>query len=116
MNLHEKINTYTHIDKFLLQYLNESYQTARNTENDLDKDEILSRTDIVKVISSRIELNRFHKAKCPFHDDSNASFSVHPQKQIFKCFGCNKHGNAIDFLMEFLHIGFIDALKILNGE
>ncbi len=76
-------------------------------------DEIKSKNDIVDVIGSYIDLNEKNKALCPFHDDHNASLSVHPDKQIFKCFSCGESGNVISFVEKINGISFMDALKIL---
>ena len=110
-----KINTCRNIDKLLTLYLKDYYNMRSDEVKSLDRDAIVNSNDIVSVISSRIELNRFNKAKCPFHDDSNASLSVHPQKQIFKCFGCGASGSVIDFIMLYDKVDFRTALKILGG-
>ena len=76
-------------------------------------DEIKSRNDIVDVIGSYIDLNEKNKALCPFHDDHNASLSVHKDKQIFKCFSCGESGNVITFVEKINGVTFTEALKIL---
>ncbi len=76
-------------------------------------DEIKSKNDIVDVIGSYIDLNEKNKALCPFHDDHNASLSVHPDKQIFKCFSCGESGNVISFVEKINGVSFLEALKIL---
>jgi len=79
-------------------------------------EEILSRVDIVELISSYIPLKRAgrnFKALCPFHQEKTPSFMVSPQKQIYHCFGCNAGGNAFSFLMRYEHIDFTEAVKIL---
>ncbi len=76
-------------------------------------DEIKSKNDIVDVIGSYIDLNEKNKALCPFHDDHNASLSVHPDKQIFKCFSCGESGNVISFVEKINGVSFMEALKIL---
>ena len=53
---------------------------------------------------------------CPFHKEKTPSFTVAPDKQIFKCFGCWIGWNAIKFVMEYEKIDFIDALKLLAQE
>ena len=50
---------------------------------------------------------------CPFHLEDTPSFSVSPDKQIYYCFGCHKGGNAINFLMEYEHLSFPEALEKL---
>lgn len=50
---------------------------------------------------------------CPFHGDKDPSFSVNEEKGFFYCFGCNKTGNVIRFLMEIDGITFQEAIKKL---
>ena len=76
-------------------------------------DKIKANNDIVDVIGSYIDLNDKYKALCPFHDDHNASLSVHPDKQIFKCFSCGESGNVITFVQKYNGVSFNEALKIL---
>ena len=76
-------------------------------------DEIKSKNDMVDVIGSYINLSEKYKALCPFHDDHTPSFSVHPDKQIYKCFSCGESGNVITFVQKINGISFEEALKIL---
>lgn len=79
-------------------------------------EEIKSRIDIVDLISEYLNLKkagRNYKALCPFHDEKTPSFMVSPELQIFKCFGCGKSGDAIEFLKLYENIEFWDALEIL---
>ena len=76
--------------------------------------DILHQADIVKVVESYIPLVKKGKdyiGKCPFHNDTNPSMHVSPEKQIFKCFVCNTSGNAISFVMKHENIPFKEALK-----
>ena len=76
--------------------------------------DVLKHADIVKVVQAYLPLIRKGKdylAKCPFHDDTNPSMHVSPEKQIFKCFVCGTSGNAIGFVMKIEHLGFKEALK-----
>lgn len=50
---------------------------------------------------------------CPFHNEKTPSFSVSPSKGIYKCFGCGKAGNAVNFIMEHEHYSYPEALKYL---
>ncbi len=50
---------------------------------------------------------------CPFHDEKTGSFTVSPAKGIYKCFGCGKAGNAVNFIMEIEQCGYTDALRQL---
>lgn len=75
---------------------------------------VLKATDIVKVVSSYLNVTKKGKnyvAVCPFHDDTNPSLSINPEKQIFKCFVCGTGGTAISFVQKYERINFIDAVK-----
>lgn len=77
---------------------------------------ILAETDIVEVVSSYFPLKksgRNLKALCPFHEEKTPSFMVNRERQIFKCFGCGKGGNAFHFLMEKERIPFYEAVEML---
>jgi DNA primase len=82
-------------------------------------EEIRSRTDIVQLIGSYLDLKkagRNFKALCPFHGEKTPSFMVNPEKQIYHCFGCGKGGNAFHFLMEYEGVGFIEAVERLAKD
>jgi len=82
-------------------------------------DELMTRTDIVEVIDSRVPLRkagREYKACCPFHDEKTPSFHVSPDKQFYHCFGCGAHGTAIGFLMEYEHMDFVEAVEHLAAR
>jgi DNA primase len=79
-------------------------------------DEVLAHTDIVDVIDARVPLKRSgsnHMACCPFHGEKTPSFSVSQTKQFYYCFGCGAKGNAISFLMDYEHQGFVEAVEEL---
>lgn len=79
-------------------------------------DDLIDRSDIVEVISSRLTLKKTGKnysACCPFHNEKTPSFSVSPQKQFYYCFGCGAGGNVIGFLMENDHLDFPSAVETL---
>lgn len=50
---------------------------------------------------------------CPFHNEKTPSFTVSPAKGIYKCFGCGKGGNAVNFIMDHEHYSYPEALKYL---
>src|ERR1039458_355317 len=50
---------------------------------------------------------------CPFHNEKTPSFTVSPAKGIYKCFGCGKAGNAVNFIMEHDQMSYPEALKHL---
>ena len=79
-------------------------------------DDLLARTDIVEVVGTRVPLKRQGKefaARCPFHDERSASFTVSPTKQFYHCFGCGAHGTAISFVMNYDRLEFLDAVDEL---
>jgi DNA primase len=79
-------------------------------------DELVSRSDIVEIISARVPLKkagREYKACCPFHNEKSPSFSVSAEKQFYHCFGCGAHGTVIGFLMQYEKMEFLDAVADL---
>ncbi len=79
-------------------------------------DELVSRSDIVDIISARVPLKkagREYKACCPFHNEKSPSFSVSADKQFYHCFGCGAHGTVIGFLMQYEKMEFLDAVADL---
>lgn len=81
--------------------------------------EIRSKVDIVDVISSYLPLTQKGKnffGVCPFHDDTNPSMSVSREKQIYRCFSCGASGNVFSFIMDYEHISFKEALKLLADK
>ncbi len=82
-------------------------------------DAVLAHSDLVHLIDSRVPLKKKGKdywACCPFHQEKSPSFSVSAEKQIYYCFGCHAHGNAIGFLMAYDRLSFPEAVKMLAEE
>jgi DNA primase len=79
-------------------------------------DDLLNRTDIVDVVSSRVQLKKTGKnysACCPFHKEKTPSFTVSPDKQFYYCFGCGAGGNALGFVMDHDNLDFPQAVEEL---
>jgi len=79
-------------------------------------DQINAANDIADVVGGYFPLKRagaVWKALCPFHQERTPSFTVNPQRQIFKCFGCGAGGGPIRFVMMYENLGFVDAAKKL---
>ena len=51
---------------------------------------------------------------CPLHDERTPSFMVDPDRQRFKCFGCNEGGDVVDLVQKLHNLTFKDALKHLG--
>lgn len=82
-------------------------------------DDLISRLDIIDVVSARIPLKKAGKnysACCPFHNEKTPSFTVSPDKQFYYCFGCGATGSAVKFVMEFDGLEFPDAVEKLAGD
>ena len=79
-------------------------------------EEVKNKIDIVSLISEYIEVKkagRNYKANCPFHGEKTPSFMITPELQMYKCFGCGRHGDAFTFLEEHEGMEFSEALKYL---
>lgn len=79
-------------------------------------DELKNNTSIIDVVGNFIKLKKqgaSYTALCPFHDEKSPSFHIHKSKNNFKCFGCGRSGNAIDFVMQHQGTSFVDAVKIV---
>lgn len=61
-----------------------------------------------------VQFNSRGAARCPFHSEKTASFKVH--NNHFTCFGCGKHGDAIDFVMEYFGLDFKQAIVRINSD
>lgn len=53
---------------------------------------------------------------CPFHNEKTPSFTVSPAKGIYKCFGCGKAGNSVNFMMEHDQMSYPEALRYLANK
>ena len=81
-------------------------------------DDILTKTNIVDLINSRVKLKkagRDYQACCPFHHEKTPSFTISDKKQFYQCFGCGSHVNGISFLMEYDKLEFVEAVEELAG-
>ena len=81
--------------------------------------ELLNRIDVVDIIDKRVQLKKRGSnfiACCPFHDEKTPSFTVSPSKQFYHCFGCSASGDAIQFLIEYEGLTFIDSITELANS
>ena len=75
---------------------------------------IQKKINIVDVIRDYIPLTKRGKnyfGICPFHDDHNPSMSVSPERQMYNCFVCGEAGNVFNFVKNYKHISYYDAVK-----
>jgi DNA primase len=78
--------------------------------------ELLARADVVEIVGRYVQLKKGganFMGLCPFHAEKSPSFTVSPTKQFYHCFGCGKHGDAINFLMEQTGMSFVEAVRDL---
>ena len=77
---------------------------------------IFDSAEITEVVSDFVTLKKRgvnFLGLCPFHNEKSPSFTVSPAKGIYKCFGCGKGGNSVNFIMEHEHLDYVGALKYL---
>lgn len=82
-------------------------------------DRIIDASRIEEVIGDFISLKRRGAnllGVCPFHNEKTPSFTVSPAKGIYKCFGCGKAGNSVNFIMEHESLSYPEALKFLAAK
>ena len=80
---------------------------------------IFDAADIYEVISDFVSLKKRgvnYVGCCPFHNEKTGSFTVSPSKGIYKCFGCGKGGNAVNFIMEHEQLSYVEALRWLAAK
>lgn len=78
--------------------------------------EIAERTDLVALIGRHVHLRRSGRnfvGLCPFHGERSPSFYVSPDRHSYRCFGCQKGGDAIAFVMEYEGKDFMTAVREL---
>ena len=80
--------------------------------------ELKQQTPIADVVSRYVRLRPSGlswRGRCPFHDDHDPSLMVYPDGGTFRCYGCGRHGDVIDFLMAVEQVSFLRALDLLEG-
>ncbi len=76
--------------------------------------EIRERASIVEVVSDHLTLKKMGLNQiglCHFHSEKTPSFTVNEEKGIFHCFGCGVGGNIFNFLMNYEHLTFPEAVE-----
>tara|TARA_B100001564_G_C20668491_1_gene684917 strand:- start:1937 stop:3826 length:1890 start_codon:yes stop_codon:yes gene_type:complete len=82
-------------------------------------DKIFETARIEEIIGDFVDLKKRgvnYLGRCPFHNEKTPSFTVSPTKGIYKCFGCGKGGNVVNFVMEIEHYNYPEALKYIANK
>ncbi len=94
---------------------------AKYSESVLES--IKSRLTLSEVISPYVRLTRKGDrfwGLCPFHNDKNPSFTVVDNSGngsgFYKCFACGKGGGIFNFIMDYMHVEFGEAVEILAKQ
>jgi 5S rRNA maturation endonuclease (ribonuclease M5) len=78
---------------------------------------IKASNELASVVAERgIEIKkkgRVAVARCPFHDEKTASFTITPSRGLFHCFGCGAAGDVIGFVTKYDKVSFGGALEML---
>lgn len=88
-------------------------------DNRVNIERVKEASDIVNVVGKYVKLKQAGKNSmglCPFHQEKTPSFTVSPGLQIYKCFGCGKAGDVINFVQDIERIEFSEALEKLAKE
>lgn len=72
--------------------------------------------DVVRDFVNLRKSGSILKGNCPFHQEKTPSFVVNPNKNIFKCFGCGKGGDSVNFIMEHEKFTYPEALRYLANK
>lgn len=80
-------------------------------------EEIKKRIGIREIVSHYyMDVDRSHKALCPFHSEKTPSFSIDEKENIFKCFGCGEGGDGITFVAKIKEVAPLEAAKIIDSD
>ncbi|MBI5679103.1 MAG: DNA primase [Planctomycetes bacterium] len=81
--------------------------------------EIQQASDIIQIISEHVHLKQSGRnflGLCPFHSEKTPSFTVNPEKKLFKCFGCGEGGTVFQFIMKQEGVDFVEAVKLAASK
>ncbi len=81
--------------------------------------EIQHASDIIQIISEYVHLKQSGRnfiGLCPFHSEKTPSFTVNPEKKLFKCFGCGEGGTVFNFIMKKEGFSFIETVKLVASK
>lgn len=84
-----------------------------------DAQKIKDHIDLTDYIGKSVNLKNTGKnlrGICPFHQEKTPSFFVSPDRQTWRCFGCDRGGDLITFVMEKDGLDFQSTLELLARE
>jgi DNA primase len=90
---------------------------VRYSEEFIEK--VRAANNIEDIISGYVKLQRkgsSYMGLCPFHNEKTPSFSVHPGRQTYHCFGCGASGDVFNFIMEYDRMSFQEAIVSLANR
>ncbi len=82
-------------------------------------DSLRDRADIVQIVGNLMPLKKSGvrwTGCCPFHDEKSPSFTVHPVRGRYKCFGCGASGDVFAFVTQFKKLDFPSAVKYVADQ
>ena len=78
-------------------------------------EEVKERSDILEVARAiGLNLNRYNKGLCPFHNEKTPSFSICSKRQLFKCFGCGECGDSIALVSKLKGLNNYESALYIN--
>ncbi len=81
--------------------------------------ELRDRLTLSEVVGRHVKITRAgreFKACCPFHHEKSPSFYINDDKQFYHCFGCQAHGDVVEFTMRHNNLTFIEAVESLAAQ
>src|SRR5690606_11387130 len=115
-NLHFSVFNISPIISNLYPFLRKNLAMSLSKET---IETIKQTAEIEEVVGDFVSLKRkghYLMACCPFHNEKTPSFTVTPSKGIYKCFGCGKAGDTIQFVMDIEGLNYIEALRYLAAK
>ena len=73
--------------------------------------------DTVEAFGVRLNgRGRVRQGVCPFHDESEGSFTSYDDSQRWYCFGCGLGGDVLDFIQRAEGLSLPEAIRRLDGS
>ena len=80
------------------------------------KEELKQKADLLDIVEKYAPVVRRganYFAPCPLHADKTPSFCINPRTNTYKCFGCGKSGDVINFVQEVEKVDYTTAVEML---